>query len=88
MLLGDEIDEKLQLYLRKVREAGGAVTSRIVIESPRGFLISCNKQMRAEFGGHIEFNRHWAYSLLKWMNFVKRKVTTSKSKIKLLTSKS
>ena len=31
-------------------------------------------------GGHIELNRHWAYSLLHQMNFVQEKVTTAKSK--------
>ena len=36
--------------------------------------------MLVEFGGHVELNRHWAYSLLHRMNFVQRKVTTAKSK--------
>ena len=27
--------------------------------------------------GHIELSRHWAYSSLEHMNFVKRKVTTA-----------
>ena len=37
-------------------------------------------QKLAEFGGHVMLNRFWAYSLLKRINFVKRKVTTTKSK--------
>ena len=32
------------------------------------------------FGGHALLNRHWAYSLLTRMNFVKMKDTTAKSK--------
>ena len=34
-----------------------------------------------EFGGHIEINLAWAYSLLCRMKFVKRKATTAKSKL-------
>ena len=36
--------------------------------------------MLAEFGGPLELNRHWAYSLYKRMKFVRRKATTAKSK--------
>ena len=35
--------------------------------------------MLAEFGGHVQLNKHWAYSLLSRMQFVKRKATTAKS---------
>ena len=37
--------------------------------------------MLAENGGPIQLNRHWAHSLLKRMNFVQRKATTSLSKL-------
>ena len=43
----------------------------------RGIMLT---SMLTEFGGHVELNRHWAYSLLHRMNFVQRKVTTAKSK--------
>ena len=53
--------------------------------SPQGYaardiLLTCNRSMLAEYGGHVELNRFWAYSLLRRMKFVKRKVTTAKSK--------
>ena len=40
-----------------------------------------------EFGGPVELNRHWAYSLFKRMQYVKRKASTAKS-IKKKTLKS
>ena len=46
----------------------------------RGILISCAREKLVEFGGHIDLNRHWAFLILKRINFVKRKATTSKSK--------
>ena len=41
------------------------------------------KSKLSEFGGHISLNRHWAYSLLERINFVKRKATTAQSKYKI-----
>lgn len=67
----------MQIYLKKVREGGGAVSARIVMAAARGILLSCNRTI--ECGGHVDFNQEWAYSLLRQMNFVKRKVTTSKN---------
>ena len=40
--------------------------------------FDCDKLV--EFGGHINLSRQWAYQLLGCMNYVRRKVTTSKSK--------
>ena len=80
VLLGEDLDTKVQLYLRKVREGGGVVSARIVMAAARGVLLSCERSKLVEFGGHIEVNRHWAYSLLHRMKFVKRKVTTAKTK--------
>ena len=80
VLLGDDLDRKVQLYLKKVREGGGVVSARIAMAAARGIVLTCDRSMLVEFGGHVELNRHWAYSLLRRMNFVQRKVTTAKSK--------
>ena len=36
LLLGEDLDAKVQIYLRKVREGGGAVSSRIAMAAARG----------------------------------------------------
>ena len=54
------------------------MSARIAMAAARGILLSWTKL--AEFGGHVELNWHWAYSLMSRMKFVKRKVTTAKSK--------
>ena len=46
----------------------------------RGILLSTDQSKLAEFGGCVELNRHWAYSLMDRTHFVQRKVTTAKSK--------
>ena len=80
LLLGDSLEEKLQMYIRRVREEGGVVSAKIVMAAARGMLLSYDRNTLAENGGHICLNRHWAYSFLRRMNFVQRKATTSLSK--------
>jgi len=80
LLLGNDLDCLLQLYLKKIRSNGGPVTARIAMAAARGLLLAGNQHKLVENGGHINLNRHWAYSLFKRMNFVPRKPTTSKNK--------
>ena len=80
LLLGPELDKKVQLYLRRVRDAGGVVTARIAVAAAKGVIKRFDKFKLAEYGGPIELNVAWAYALLERMGFVKRKATTAKSK--------
>ena len=80
VLLGEELDEKMKMYLQKVRDGGGVVTGRIAIAAAQGLLLSCDKAKLAEFGGHVTLTNQWAYSLLNRMDVVQRKATTAKSK--------
>lgn len=80
LLLGSDLDGQLQLYLKKIRANGGPLTARIAIAAARGLILADNRNKLVEYGGHIELNRHWAYSLYKRMGFVQRKPTTSKGK--------
>ena len=80
VLLGSSVDVMVQKYLKKVRDVGGVVSARIVMATARDILLSNDKIKLVEFGGYVQLNRHWAYALLKRMNFVHRKATTAKSK--------
>ena len=75
LMLGEDLDKCVQAYLHKVRECGGA---RIAVAAD--ILQYHNRGMLTESGGHVQLNWAWGYSLLKRMNFVRRKATTSKSK--------
>ena len=79
-LLGEHVDKQLQLYLKKIRDQGGVITVSVVVAAARGVLLSSDRSKLAEFGGHIDLSRQWAYHLLDRMKFVRRKATTSKSK--------
>ena len=54
---------------------GGIVSARVVMGTAQGILEYYGKEDVAKL-----INRHWAYSPLKWMNFVWCKATTAKSK--------
>ncbi len=66
LLLGEDLDMKVQLYLNNVRcqGNGGVVSSRIVMAAAS---FSYDKYRLVEFGGPVLLNRHWAHSLLKKM---------------------
>ncbi len=49
LLLGSDIDKMVQIYLKKLREGGGAVSARITISSAKGILLTCNKTMLEEY---------------------------------------
>jgi len=51
LLLGNNLDEKLQLYVRKVREGCGIVSSKIVMAAARGMLLAYDRSKLAEYGG-------------------------------------
>ena len=71
VLLGEVLDTKVQQYPQRVREGGRVVSTRIVMAAARGILLSCNRSRLVDFGGDVDLNRQWAYSLLKCMKFVK-----------------
>ena len=68
LLLGKNIDEQVQLYLRKIRENGGVVTASVVVATAWGILMLRDRTQLVEFGGHIELGRQWAYHLLSRMS--------------------
>ena len=41
LLLGHLLDLKVQLYLKKVREGGRAISARIAMVADRGILLKC-----------------------------------------------
>ena len=84
LLLGVDLDMKVQAYLRKVREGGGAVSARIAQAAARGILLKYNPSLLVQNGGPVDLNKFWAHSLMKRMKFVQRKATTSESKSSLV----
>ena len=54
-MLGSEVDEKVQAYIRYVREGGDCTSSRLVIAGAKGILLFSNHSLLAEYGGPVTF---------------------------------
>ena len=74
LLLG-KYDDDVKAYIRGIRQAGGAVSSKVVLAGTRGLLQNKNPPILAEHGGHVTLDKTWARSLLNRMGFTKRKGT-------------
>lgn len=80
-LLGNELDKRVQEYLKQMREAGGVVNATIVIGAATGIVKDFDSNLLQCNGGHIELTKSWAKSLLNRIGYVKRRATT-KAKVK------
>ena len=76
LTLGD-IDSEVQLYIRALRAAGTPVNTAIVIAAAKGIVMTKNRTLLAEYGGHVCLTASWAKSLLIRMGMVYRKASTT-----------
>ena len=76
LLLGKDLDLKVQAYIASLREAGGVVNTAIVIAAATGIVRRHNSNLLAANGGHIVLTKHWAHYMLQRMVYVKRKATS------------
>ena len=78
VLLGDRLDGMVQryMYVSDIRKVGGAISTDIVRAGAKGILLNQDRTRLAEFGGPVTLTKVWAVSLLKRMNFTKRRATT------------
>ena len=69
----DRIDDKVKQYLLKLRECGGVVNSAVTIASAKGIIVTMNRTLLSDNGGHVNLTRGWARSLLSRMGYVERR---------------
>ena len=67
------------------KKAGTRGNARIVMAAAEGIVKATDRILLVEHGGHIQLTQAWAYSILKRMDFIRRKATT-KSKLTLSES--
>lgn len=75
LLLGEEFERKVQLYLRAIQESGGAVNMVIVMGGARGIIILILKPCTTpvENGIYDNLTKAWAKGLLGRMGSVKKR---------------
>ena len=64
LLLGEKLDCKVKLYVHAVREAGGPVTTTIVISAGRAVVNHHDPQLLSVNSGPIILTASWAKSVL------------------------
>jgi hypothetical protein len=74
-------DEIVMQFIKALRKNGGIVNRNIVIAAAHGIIAAKDPSLLPENGGHLVLKRSWAYSILKRLNFVKRKGTKAAKKI-------
>ena len=79
MLLGKKLNNALQEYILKLRERGCPVNTHLVIAATRGITQAMDRTRLVEYGGPATLSTSWAKSLLKRMNFTKRRASTKYS---------
>ena len=79
-LLG-KYDEDVINYIKSLRESGSVVNRQILIAGARGIVVSKNKFILEEFGGHVKLSRSWAESFLRRVGYVRRKGTKAARKL-------
>ena len=65
LLLGEDLDMKVQVHLRKVRKGGFTVSARIVLSAAQGILLKRNFSPLVQNGKPVDLNKFWAHSLMK-----------------------
>ena len=76
LLLGKKLDDAVQEYILKLRDHGSAINTAIVIAVAKGLALAMDHTRLAVHGGPATLTVPWAKSLLKRMNFTKRRATT------------
>ena len=76
LLLGEDLDKKVQNYLFSLRNVGGVINTAIVQAAAAGMVKRKDPRLLGSYGGHISFSKDWARHMLQRIGFVKRKGTT------------
>ena len=79
LLLGKKLDNVVQEYILKLRERGCPINTHLIIAAARGIAQAMDRTRLAEYGGAATLTTSWAKSLLKRMNFTKRRASTKHS---------
>ena len=76
VMLGEQLDGKVQAYIKALRGAGTPIGSNIVMAAAEGIVRAYDRTLLVDHGGTIAMTKTWALSLLGRMGYVKRKSTT------------
>ena len=80
-MIGESLDTDIKKYLCALRLADTPVSCSLVLAAAEGIVVSKDRTLLIENGGHVALTRGWALSLLMRMDYVKRKASTKTGKL-------
>ncbi len=80
-LLPPDFDATVLRYIRRMRIQGSCISWKTVAGLGRGILEAEQPSLLKQFGGSIELDYSWAQSILRRVDFVRRKVTKTAQKL-------
>ena len=77
LLLGQELHQIVQEVIRDTRRSGGVINTTIVVATTKGVITAKNPTLLLENGGHLNATSSYAKSVLKRMEYMKRKCSNA-----------
>ena len=77
-LLPEEIDHKVIIMIKKMRESGSVINYNIMRAIATGIIVTNDRTLLKENGGSTELGKKWCESISKRLGYVKRKAATAK----------
>ena len=77
-LLPEEIDHKVIIMIKKMRESGSVINYNIIRAIATGIIVANDRTLLKENDGSIELGKKWCESISKRLGYVIRKATTAK----------
>ena len=72
LLIGDELDEQLKVYVRELRARRAGIDTTVLIACGEAIVSRVDKKLLKVHGGPIDLSKNWAKSLLGRMGYVER----------------
>ena len=77
-LLPEEIDQKVMMMIKKMRESGAVISYSIITAVATGIIRANDRALLKENGVTITLGIKWCESISKRLGYVKRKATTAR----------
>lgn len=77
LLLGEELDQKVQQFILSTRASKGVINTGIVMGAAEEIIAANDPSKLSTNGGHITITKAWVKSLFKQMHFVKCKCSNA-----------
>ena len=62
--LGEKLDAEIRRYIQRLRDNGTSISTALVQAAAEGYVLSRDRTVLVEYGGHFSLTMDWTRSLL------------------------